>query len=57
MRVLPITGSSALDTLCFIAIGYTGAILLYPLVQWIDYRRDCKKYGKETADEIRRRWR
>lgn len=27
-----------------------------PAGQWIAYRRDCKKYGKETADEIRRRF-
>lgn len=27
-----------------------------PLSQWIDYRRDIKKHGKETADEIRKRW-
>ena len=27
-----------------------------PLAQWIDYRRDIKKHGKEIADEIRRRW-
>ena len=27
-----------------------------PLGQWIAYRRDCKKYGKEIADEFRRRF-
>ena len=27
-----------------------------PLAQWIDYRRNIKKHGMETADEIRRRW-
>lgn len=32
------------------------AIIIVPVVQWIDYKRDCKKYGKEIADEIARRY-
>jgi len=31
-------------------------VVCVPLAQWIDYRRNCKKYGKEEADEIRRRY-
>lgn len=27
-----------------------------PLLQWIDYRKDVKKYGKEIANEIARRY-
>lgn len=51
------TGSPMLDALALIAIGWTGAILFLPLAQWIDYKRDCHKHGKETADEIWRRMR
>lgn len=52
-----ITGSSLTDALAFVAIGWCIASLFIPIAQWIDYKRDCKKHGKETADEIRRRWR
>ena len=52
-----ILGDPLVDALAFVAIGWIGAFLLLPLGQWIDYKMDCKKYGKETADEIRRRWR
>ena len=52
-----ITGSIALDVFSLLAIGWVGAILLLPIGQWIDYKRDCKKYGKEQADEIWRRMR
>ena len=46
-----------LDVLFLLGIGYAGAYLLLPIAQWIDYKRDCKKHGKEQADEIRRRMR
>lgn len=52
-----ITGSALLDTLLFLTIGWGGAILLLPIGQWIDYKRDCKKYGKDQADEIWKRMR
>ena len=52
-----ITGSIMLDVLVFLAIGWSGAFLLLPVGQWIDYKRDCKKHGKEQADEIWRRMR
>ena len=32
------------------------AIILVPVVQLIDYKRDCKKYGKEISDEIARHY-
>lgn len=51
------TGSITLDVLALLAIGWAGAILLLPLAQWIAYKRDCKKYGKEQAYEIWRRMR
>ena len=41
----------------FLAIGWTGAILLQPLGDWIEYKYDCRRYGRETADEIWRRMR
>ena len=50
-----ITGDILTDVFALLAIGWCGAILLLPIAQWIDYKRDCKKYGKKTADEIRRR--
>ena len=50
-----ITGDVMLDVLAFLAIGYAGAFLLVPLGQWISYKRDCKRHGKEQADEIWKR--
>lgn len=52
-----ITGSPLLDALTFVVFGWAGAFLLLPIGQWIDYRRDCRKHGKEQADEIWRRMR
>lgn len=56
-RTAMITGDIMLDVLALLAIGYAGAFLLIPIYQWIDYKRDCKKHGKEQADEIWRRMR
>ena len=50
-----ITGSPILDALAFVIFGWAGALLLLPIGQWIDYRRDCKKHGKTLADKIWRR--
>jgi hypothetical protein len=52
-----ITGDIMLDVFAFLVIGYAGAFLLIPIAQWISYKRDCKKHGKEQADEIWRRMR
>jgi hypothetical protein len=52
-----ITGDIILDVFAFLTIGYVGAFLLLPVGQWIAYKRDCRKYGKEQADEIWRRMR
>ena len=41
--------------LYFLIIGWAGAILLLPIGQWIAYRKDVKKHGKEHADELWRR--
>lgn len=52
-----ITGSIMLDVLALLAIGWGGAILLLPVGQLISYKLDCRKHGKECADEIWRRMR
>lgn len=46
-----------IDALIFVVVGWIGAILLLPFGQWIEYKRLCKRYGKEQANEIWRRWR
>lgn len=50
-----ILGDPLLDALAFVVIGWVGAILLLPIGQWIEYKRDCKRYGKPKADEIWKR--
>lgn len=50
-----ISGSMLVDAVGIVAIGWCIAFIMLPIAQWIDYKRDCKKHGKETADEIRRR--
>lgn len=37
-------------------LGLAVAIIIVPVGQLIDYKHDCKKYGKEIADEIARRY-
>ena len=54
---IPITGDILTDVFMFLGIAWGGAILLLPVGQWIAYKWDCKKYGKEQADEIWRRMR
>lgn len=54
---MPITGDILNDVLTLLAVAWVGAILLLPIGQWIDYKRDCKKHGKEQSDEIWRRMR
>ena len=51
------TGSIMTDVFAFLAIGWAGAFLLVPIAQWISYKHDCKKHGKEQANEIWRRMR
>lgn len=52
-----ILGDPLIDVISFLAFGWIGAFLLIPWGQWIEYKIDCKKRGKEQADEIRKRWR
>lgn len=52
-----ITGDIMLDVFALLGIAYAGAFLLIPIAQWISYKRDVKKHGKEQADEIWRRMR
>ena len=54
---IPIMGDILTDVLTLLAIAWVVTILLLPVGQWIAYKRDCKKYGKEQADEIWRRMR
>ena len=55
--MIPITGDILTDVLTILAIAWAGAILLLPIGQWVEYKRDCKKYGKKLADEIWKRMR
>lgn len=52
-----ITGDALLDVFMLLGVCYAVAFLLLPITQWIEYKRDCKKHGKEQADEIWRRMR
>lgn len=54
---IPITGDVLTDVFMFLGIAWAGTILLLPVGQWIAYKQDCKKYGKEQAGEIWRRMR
>ena len=54
---IPITGDILTDVLTLLAVAWASAILLLPIGQWGEYKKDCKKYGKEQADEIWRRMR
>ena len=45
----------SIPVIFLIGLLYAVAFLLLPFVQWIDYRRMVKKYGKKYADEIARR--
>ena len=42
----------------FVIAAIMGIIIIIaiPISQHLDYRRDCKKYGKESADAIRDRF-
>jgi len=52
-----ILGSALIDAIAFVVICWAAAFILVPFGQWISYRRDCRKYGKEQAYEIWRRMR
>jgi hypothetical protein len=54
---IPITGDILADVLTLLAIAWVGAILLLPVGQWVAYKWDRRKYGKEQTDEIWRRMR
>ena len=52
---IPITGDILTDVLMLLGIAWTGAILLLPVGQWIEYKKTVKnmeksrrtKYGEE----------
>lgn len=46
----------SIPVICRIGLLYGIAICLLPLGQFIMYRSWVKKYGKEEADEMARRW-
>lgn len=46
----------SIPVVCLIGLCYGFAFLLLPFAQWIEYRHDVKKYGKDYADEIARRY-
>ena len=46
----------SIPVICLIGLCYCVAFMLLPIAQWIEYRVWVKKYGKEYADELARRW-
>ena len=30
--------------------------ILIPVMHWIGYKRDCKKYGKDKVDKYYKKW-
>lgn len=45
------------DAVAFVVLCWVAVILLLPIGKWIEWKRLVKKYGKEQALEIWRRWR
>ena len=45
-----------IPVICKIGLCFAVALLLLPLAQWFNYRLWVKKYGKEEADEIAKRY-
>lgn len=41
----------------FVFIGIPFFLIMFPIVRHIEWKHDCKRYGKETAYEIWRRFR
>lgn len=45
------------ETIALIVCGWiTLLVVVLPLVQHIEFLRDCKKYDRETDEEKRRRY-
>jgi uncharacterized integral membrane protein len=44
-----------LGAICVVALMWAIAFMLVPIFQIVEYHSNCKKYGKDTANEIRRR--
>lgn len=40
----------------WLLVGYGLILCSVPVWEWIEYKLDVKKYGKETADELRSRY-
>lgn len=45
-----------IPVICLIGLLYGIAFLILPVAQWIEYHAWVKKYGKDYADELARRW-
>lgn len=46
----------SIPVICLIGLCYAVAFLFLPLGQWIEYKCWVKKYGKDYADEMARRY-
>ena len=46
----------SIPVICLIGLCYGLAFLLLPIGQFVEYRIWVKKYGKEMADELARRY-
>lgn len=51
-----VTWLESIPTICLIGLCYCVAIILLPIGQWMEYKVWVKKYGKEIADELARRY-
>ncbi len=45
-----------LPVICKLGLCYGIAFIFLPLGQWLEYKHDVKKYGKDIADEMARRY-
>lgn len=47
--------SPLLGAIIIVALMWAIAFMLVPIAQIVEYHSNCKKYGKDRANEIRRR--
>ena len=52
LDMIGVEGGLILLAICCVGVPIAGMLYAY-----LDYRHDCKVHGKETANEIWRRWR
>ena len=51
-----VTWLESIPTICLIGLCFGVAFMLLPIAQRIEYKVWVKKYGKEYADELQRRY-